>query len=439
MDDRWLYPWALGSVAFGGASLLVPLYAVQLGASAVQLGLLASAAAIAGAPGAIVFGRLADRVASRRPLVLGTLGVVAACLAVIPFLGSVTAIIITNAVLWLVIAAVAPVVTMIVVDAAPEPTWAGRIGRLNKFQGYGWAGGLLIGTVWPAFVGQFVDAETGTRTLFWTLAAAGLLSAVGTAWTLPDPDRHVTNTGRIERVGRLLTTSRRGIRGATVVFAPNRLYWSTRTFRPGRLRQRFTPALATYLLAAGLFLTGSAAFWAPLPLVLTDVEFDSGMVFALYLLASLGSAVLYEPAGRLAERFDLRRLQTGALVVRAIGLPAVALAAAVGAFALRLGLVGVALTIVGATWGVMAVVGTAIVTRLAPPGIRGEVLGIHAALGAVAGAIGGVLGGWVAEFGYLPAFVVAGGLVLAGGGLVYSLRSLAEDAPERPIEPSSPL
>ena len=53
MTDRWLYAWALGAVSFGGASLLVPLYIVELGASPVDLGLLASTAALIGAPGAI--------------------------------------------------------------------------------------------------------------------------------------------------------------------------------------------------------------------------------------------------------------------------------------------------------------------------------------------------------------------------------------------------
>jgi MFS family permease len=81
------------------------------------------------------------------------------------------------------------------------------------------------------------------------------------------------------------------------------------------------------------------------------------------------------------------------------------------------------------TWAVIAVVGTAIVTRLAPPRVRGEVLGVHTALGAVAGGVGGVLGGWVATFGYGVAFGLAGGLVLAGAGLVLSVRRLADDRP----------
>ena len=48
VDDRWLYAWALGYVPVGLASLLVSLYALSLGASAFDVGLLASTAAFAG-------------------------------------------------------------------------------------------------------------------------------------------------------------------------------------------------------------------------------------------------------------------------------------------------------------------------------------------------------------------------------------------------------
>jgi len=431
MSDRWLYPWALGSVAFGGASLLVPLYIVELGASPVQLGVLASTAAIVGAPGSILFGRLADRVHNRRPLVLVTLLTVAASLAVIPLLSRITAVIVANAALWLVVASVAPVVTMIVVDATPEATWPTRIGRLNALQGYGWAGGLVVGTVWPLAAGPFLPEETALRGLFWLLAVAAAASAVSTHRALPEPDAHVTDRPQIRRIARITTRSRRGIRGATTVFSPSRLYWSTRTFSFDRLREEINPALGTYLVAATLFLTGSAAFWAPLPLLFSEAAFGSAEIFALYLVASLGSAVLYEPAGRLASRYDVRHLQAGALTVRAVFLPAIVLAAGVGSLLAGLGLVGVGMAVIGGTWGFMAVLGTAIVTRLAPPAIRGEILGIHAALGAVAGGIGGVLGGWTATFGYLVAFAVAGGLVLAGAVLVFSIRSLSGDSTER--------
>jgi len=428
MTDSWLYSWALGSVSFGGASLLVPLYIVQLGAEPFQLGLLAATAALVGAPGAIVFGRLANRVSHRRSLVLLTLAAVALTLASVPLLVSITAVIAANAVLWLFVASVAPVLTMLVVDDAPESAWSERIGRLNKYQGYGWAGGLVLGTIWPLVGVRLVGTESATRALFWVLAACAGVAVLGALRSLPDPGPadHVTNDRKLERVGRIVTASRRGIKGATFAFAPNRLYWTTRGLDPRALSGRVDSALATYLAAAGLFFTGSAAFWAPLPLFLTDLGFDSGHVFGLYLVSSLASAVLYEGAGRVASRYDVRLLQSGALAARGLLFPAVALAAGLGALSLELGAVGLGLAAIGLTWAVIAVVGTAIVTRLAPPAVRGEILGVHTALGAVAGGIGGVLGGWAAGFGYTVAFAVAGALVLFGAVLVLSLGALTD-------------
>ncbi|WP_458188415.1 MFS transporter [Haladaptatus sp. NG-WS-4] len=433
MPNRWLYSWAVGSVAFGGASLLVPLYIVQLGASPVQLGILASTAAIIGAPGAILFGRLADRVGHRRPLVLTTLVTVAVVLASIPTLTSITAVIVANAALWLVVASNGPVLTMLVVADAPEAAWSERIGMLNKYQGYGWAGGLVLGTVWPLAGTQFVGATAVTRTLFWVLAVCAGASVVGAVRSLPRPDSHVpTNERQIRRIARLLTKSRRGVRGTTFAFSPNRLYWTTRKIHPRRLPGRLDSALVTYLGAAFFFFTGFAAFWAPLPLFFTNAGFDSGQVFALYLASSLTSAVFYEGAGKFAASYDVRLLQSGALTVRGVLFPVIALVTGLGTLSLEVGVAGVGLAAIGLTWAVIAVVGTAIVTRLAPPTVRGEVLGIHTALGAVAGGVGGILGGWMATFGYLVAFGVAGGLVLLGAALVLSLRAISGD--DRPSD-----
>lgn len=436
MSARWLYAWGLGSVSFGGASLLVPLYLVQLGASPVDLGVLAATAAVIGAPGAILFGRLANQVTRRRPLVLATLAVVSGTLAAVPLLTSVTAVIVVNAVLWLVVASVAPVLTMLVVDDAPESVWAERIGLLNKYQGYGWAGGLVLGMVWP-LVGPLIDGPAvATRTLFWVLAACALVSAAAAATALPRPDRHVTSERQLQKVGRLLANSRRGIRGATFVFAPNRLYWTTRRFRPRRVLKRLNSALALYFIAAALFFVGFAAFWAPLPLLLTGSSFSTGQIFALYLVSSLSSAVLYEAAGRLTSRFDVRTLQAGALAVRGLLFPAIAVAAGLGVVALKLGGAAAGLIAIGATWAVIAVVGTSIVTRLAPPSIRGDVLGAYISLGAVAGGVGGILGGWAARFGFLIAFGVAGGFVVLGALIVVLIRVLSSET--GPVKLSTP-
>lgn len=427
MADRWLFAWGLGSISFGGASLLVPLHLVHLGASPVHLGVLASTAAVIGAPGAILFGRFADKVSQRRTLVLVTLATVAATLVMISLLSDIVAVIVANAILWLVVASVAPVLTMLVVDDAPESAWSERIGRLNKFQGYGWAGGLVLGTIWP-FVGRLVlPGGEVTRVLFWLLALCAVGGVVMAARSLPRPSPadHVSSERKIRRIARLVTKSRRGIKGSTFVFSPNRLFWSTRAIRPRQLLKRLDSALALYLLAAGLFFTGFAAFWAPLPIYLTAVGFDAGTVFALYLVSSLGSAVLYEMAGTVAARYDLRLLQSGALAIRGALFPAVALISVIGAASLELGAAALGLIAIGLTWAVIAVVGTSIVSRLAPPGVRGEVLGAYTALAALAGGVGGLLGGWTATYGYWIAFGVAGGLTIIGALLVLTIRQLS--------------
>lgn len=432
--DRWLYAWGLGSVSFGGASLLVPLYVVQLGAEPVHLGILAATAALIGAPGAVVFGRLANHVGHRRPLVLGTLGTVVLALAAIPLLRTVTAVIVANAALWLVVAAVAPVLTMLLVADAPESAWNERIGRLNTFQGYGWAGGLVLGTAWPVLGARLVGAAAATRVLFWLLAGCAALGALAAARSLPrpDPDASPPTKGQTRRIARLLSRSRQGVKGSTFVFAPNRLYWTTRAIDPRRFRERLTPPLVTYLVAVGLMFAGSAAFWAPLPLLLSDVGISTGGIFGLYLVSSLAAAVLYGPAGRMASRYDVRILQSAAIVTRGFIFPLVALVAFGGSLALSFGAAAVALAAVGLTWSVIAVLGTAIVVRLAPASIRGEALGVYTALAAVAGGIGGLLGGWLAGVDYLLAYAVAGGLVVLGGLLVLSLRVVSGDAPATP-------
>jgi hypothetical protein len=156
----------------------------------------------------------------------------------------------------------------------------------------------------------------------------------------------------------------------------------------------------------------------------TGAGCGAGPVFGLYLAASLASAALYGTVGGLAATRDLRWLQTAALAARSLLFPAVVGTAGLGAV-LGLGAAGLTFLAIGATWAVMLVVGTAIVTRLSPPSVRGELLGLHAAVGALAGGVGAVLGGWIASLGYLVAFGVAGGLVLAGGAVVWSLEGLS--------------
>ncbi|MEF8843790.1 MAG: MFS transporter [Haloarculaceae archaeon] len=404
---RWLYGWGLGSVALGGASLLVPLYVVGLGGDPFDLGLLGAVAAFVGTPGAIVWGRLADRTGNRRGVVTASLLAVAVVLGATPFLPTIQLVVAANALLWLSFAAAGPVLTLLVVAGVPEHRWSTEIAALNRYQGYGWAGGLLLGIVWSASVGRLVGPVTSQRYLFVACAVASAAAALVLWRAMPaPPERQIRRLNR-DRVERLLSTGRRGIRGATF---------------------RFTPTLAAYFLGVVLFFTGFSAFFAPLPLYLTGVGFSSDLVFALYLVASLGSATFYTAAGRLGGEYDLRLLQAGALGLRAVVMPLVAVVgAALAAGAVGLLLNGVLFALIGITWAVIAVTAGTIVTRLAPSSLRGEALGVYTALTTLAGGIGSIAGGALARATeFVVAFGIAGGVIVAGAALVLALRGISE-------------
>lgn len=424
MDDRWLAAWGVGSVALGGASLLVPLYIVQLGADPFMLGILAASAAFVGAPGALGLGRLADKTGKRRVFVLASLAVVTGTLAIIPFLSSIALIIALNTLLWFAAAAAAPVLNLLVTIGVPESEWQMRFALLNKYQGWGWAGGLVLGIVWTTGMTRLASPVFAQRTFFGVCAVGGAVAIVTLAHWLPAEAAIKSDRPNIRRLTRYLTNHRRlNVRGAMFPFFGGPLYWIPRSFHPERVLNRLTQKLSLYFIAVILFSIGFGTFFAPLPIYLAESGYGSSEIFALYLVSSLGSAGFYVAAGGLASRYDLTVLQTGGLLLRAVALPAVALVGtALAASLVGLLMTGAVFVLIGLAWAIIAVTAVTIVTRLASPAIRGQILGTYTALSAFAGGIGSLLGGWLAGKGYVIAFGTAGCLVFASAMLVIVVR-----------------
>jgi MFS family permease len=359
----------------------------------------------------------------------------------LPLLSAVPAVIAVNAVLALALSAIAPVVTMLVVGDAPESEWSGRIARLNTFQGYGATAGLVLGTGWTLTVGAVLAAGTAQRSLFVVAAAVGVASAALAVRSLPPERTREIGRRPAGRIAATLARTTRKVRDATFDAPTNRIYWSLRSLSRGRarrIRSDLSATLWAYLGASCLFFTGFAVFWAPLPLFLTRSGFEPGVVFGLYLVNNVASATAFGRAGAASDALDQRLLQGSALGVRGaaffgvgalatLGIAAGTAGTAGGGLALvPLAVVAGLLVVVGVTWAVIGVTGTAIVSRTAPRRLRGSVLGLYAALSAVAGSVGSLLGGWIAARGFVPAFAVAGALVVAGGAVVLVTRGLSE-------------
>ncbi|WP_423999203.1 MFS transporter [Haloarcula salina] len=417
---RWLSAWALASVALGAASLLVPLYFVAIGGETLMLGVLAGVAAAAGAPGALVFGRVADRTGRRRSLVLLALGLATAALVLVSLTERAWLVIAGNGLLWFASGAVAPVLTLLVTVGAAERDWSARFALLNRYQGWGWAGGLVLGLLWTTLLTGPLGPLVAQQTLLWVCALATAAAAVLAGGWLPS-DPPTLDRPRGSRIARAVARSRRlPVRSATFPVGPGRLYWLTRSMHPREVVARFSPKLTVYFAGVVAFFLGFGVFWGPLPLYLSrTLGFDSSVVFALYLVSSVGSALFYDRAGALAERYSPSGLQVGGLLARAGLHPAVAV---VGLWfpATLAGTVvnGVLFLLIGVAWAVIAVTAASLVTRLAPAAIRGEALGLYTAISGLANGVGAVLGGWLGGIGFLLAFAVAGALVLVGAVLV---------------------
>jgi len=417
--DRWLVAWAVASVALGAGSLLVPLYFVEIGGSTLLLGVLAGVAAAAGAPGALLFGRLADRTGRRRSLVLVALALAALSLFGVSLTDATGLVILLNGVLWFAAGAAAPVLTLLVTVGHLERDWPERFAALNVYQGWGWAGGLVLGLVWTATLSGVLGPLGAQRTLLWVCAAAAALAALlGAAWLPPDPAPEARP--RPSRIARALSrTSRLPVRSVTFPGGPARIYWLTRRLDPRALASRFTPLLGLYFAGISAAFVGFGVFWGPLPLYLArSMGYGSGTVFALYFVSSLGSALCYGRAGRLAAGGDPAGLQTGSLLLRAVLHPAVAAVGVLLAGTLALTVNGLVFLLIGVAWAVIAVTAATVVTDLAPPAIRGEALGLYVALSGLASGVGSVLGGWLGGYGFPLAFGVAGAFVLLGTVLV---------------------
>ncbi|WP_144901220.1 MFS transporter [Halobellus captivus] len=429
--DGWLYGWALGYAAVGAASLLVPLYAIDLGAGALVVSLIAATAAFAGVPGAILWGRLVTRTRRRRPFILVALALASAVFLLLPFLSSPWTVLLANAALWFVVAAAAPVLNIIVVEGHEPSQWPQRFGRLNHFQGYGWLGGLIAGGAWSTVVGaRFAFSPLASKRLFFVVSAVVTLAGIAVV-LLRYPEPSLITEQRFRRLSRrFVFTNGTAVRATRAVpFGPTRMYGAFRDLGFGRngakrgqgrsvlsrLRTRFSGGLLRYLLAATVFFAGFSAFFGPLPAYLVEAGYATDEVFALFIASSAASAATYAAAGTAATTYDPFRLQAGALLFRAGAFPIVAVAGAAVAPPAGLLVVGALFLLIGGSWAVIAVTATGLVSRLAPESARAEALGLYTAIGSLGGGIGSVVGGAIADgIGYVPAFGVAGGGVAVG-------------------------
>lgn len=422
-SDRWLLAWAVGYGAIGASSLLIPLYALELGGGPFIAGALEATAGLAGVPGALIWGYLADRTGQRRTFVLLSLGGSGFALGVVPFIQSLRSLLVINTVLWFLVAAATPVVTLFMIERAAEREWEARIGLLNAYQRYGWVGGLLVGTAWLGMGSRLVPPLVAQQSFFIVCAIAALgATPLAFYWLPPEATISGEQLARSPRsVYRLVAGSGRYLK--LIPFAPARAVFAVRGFRVDTFKRKFSSSLRRYFLTAFVFSMGGAMFFGPAPALLTDLGYSSAIVFVFFILASFASALLFVPVGRIAVERHPKSLQITALGVRTLLFPAIGFVALLPGIYLRSAGIGLGFIILGVTWAIIAVTGAGLVSRSSTQSLRGEALGVFTALSGIGGGTGGLLGGFMAlRFGYQVTFSTAGGILLVSGLILAGTR-----------------
>lgn len=423
--ERWLYAWGTGYAAIGTASILLPLYAIELGGGAFIVGAITAVAAFSAVPGAVLWGFVAGRFDRSRPFVTGSLLGSAVILGATPLVDDPRLLLLVNAALWFTVAAAAPVLCLLVVEGEPHSTWGAHVGTLNKVQGYGWVAGITFGTLWAVSLSDFYSIILIEEYLFRFFAGALVVAAVLLATCYParpttTPKEFVETFAEKEQTD---WGSSRFVRA--IPYGQTRLYWTITAYaaikREGREPFRsFDDQLQRYLIATLLFFAGFAVFWAPLPAYIIDIGHSMQVVFGLILLTNFGAIVGYGPIGDFFERSDLNQVQAATLVVRAILITSVA-AVVVLLPVWNLPLLAWLFTIIGVTWAMVGGTAPSIVTNLSTTEYKSEALGVYVVVAGLAAGIGSIAGGWISEVvSYTVAFLLASGMIVVGAILIPS-------------------
>lgn len=393
-EMRWTRAAIPQRMGEGATGPLVPVYAATFaGASPALLGVMEAANSGTAVLGSFVWGRTSDEAAKRKPfLVLGfTLTCVA--LAGMALAPSFWGLVGWRALQGFATAAFAAVGGALVADRSRGRDLAARMGHLQMVGGLGYVAGLALGAA--------IVLVRPTRDLFGVAALLAMVSAVLALLLIREPDAHLRR-GDVHRLFRNVTAPVMGPVQRRIYAPPVMLH------RP-KLTAVERRAWA-YLAAIFITFLGTSSGFVLFPLYLASLGVSNALIFVLFLTNAGLSTLLYQPAGRLAERLGYRKLQLSAIGTRSAMFLFLAFP-----FARNVPSAVVFLLFAGASWAVLSTTGAAALFRGMEIRKKGELIGLyHGALG-LGSLAGALLGGLLAQaVGYATLFLVAAALVAVG-------------------------
>lgn len=354
-------------IGFGLVLPILPLWAKQLGASPVQIGILTASYAVAQLLFAPVWGRLSDR-HGRRPVILISLAGSAVAALVIGLAGTLLVLLIARVVQGIAGASYAAAQAYVADVTSPEDRARG-MGLIGAAFGLGFVLGPAIGAVFSA-VNQRLPFLVASG-----LAAANLVLA---ARRLPESRR--PGAGAAAPVPRL-TIIRRALSSRDL--AP--LVWLS-----------FTATFAFVGMEATFALFGEARF--------SYDQVQMGLLFTyIGVMAVFSQGFL---VGRVVARWGESRVMIGGLAGTAAGLLLVAVSH-------NLGLLLPALALLAVASGLVFSATTALISLAAGDREQGMVLGLTASVGSAARIAGPLVGTALFEHAGIAVPLVLGACLFA--------------------------
>ncbi|MCS4542334.1 MAG: MFS transporter [Euryarchaeota archaeon] len=390
-DQRWFHAFLPNKAANGIIEPILPVYAVNLGASLTQVGLLASLFSLASTPATYFWGKISDLLHKRMLFIaLGFLFTSISTL-LLALAVNVQQLILIRAAQGFLVAASVPAVGALIADTVAPAELGEKIGIFNKICGIGWVLGLVIGAI---SIGKL-----SIESLFILSAIMSLIASYFILKWGRDPTFFAKK------------------RAAVIMPRPSlfekRQYHPHMLFHVPKLTM-VEKELFLYLAGTFLIFVAGTAVFTPFPVFLSSqLKLSNQQIFLVYTINAVASALSYEWVGKAADRVGHRKVQISGFLSRGIFLLFFVWAQSVWEVTFLFALIGV-------TWAIITVSGSAVVIKLAPLDKEGEIIGVYNAVIGISTIFGGLIGGLISQFyGFKVLFLFGAATVAIGALVVY--------------------
>jgi DHA1 family tetracycline resistance protein-like MFS transporter len=380
-------------LGFGIIIPLMPFYATHFGASAFEVGMLATSFSLMQFLFAPLWGRWSDVIGRRPVIVIGLLGSAVSYLT-FGLAESLSLLFVSRCLAGVAGANISTAQAFIADSTTPE----------NRAKGMGMVGAAFgLGFIFGPALGGFLS-QWGYQTPALFAAALSFVNFIAALALLPEslpPDRR--------------TTARRRTRLQAFEHALNR------------------PRLPTVLVVFFLIVSAFASFESMFALY-SQARFGFTSVTIGYLFAGVGVVLAVVQGllvGRVVTRVGEHRLAPAAIALLSVGLGFVALATSIPALAAACGIVAIGM-------GFQSPSMLSVISQLSDPADQGSALGVSQSLGSLARIVGPLWGGFVFDrFGHAAPFISAAVLMsiacvlslVAFSGYTPTGRAALEDSP----------